>query len=80
MFLFLGFGTFTNYLYHSSSFYEKNLLIILFKILIVFIEILRGSYALPFILIFLDFIYYSFLRKNKYNSNNNFFYYFHFHT
>lgn len=64
VFLFLGFGTFTNYLYHSSSFYEKkNLLIILFKILIVFIEILRGSYALPFILIFLDFIYYSFLRK-----------------
>jgi hypothetical protein len=64
VFLFLGFGTFTNYLYHSSSFYEKkNLLIILFKIIIVFIEILKGSYALPFILIFLDFIYYSFLRK-----------------
>ncbi len=64
VFLFLGFGTFTNYLYHSSSFYEKkNFLIILFKILIIFVEILQGSYALPFILIFLDFIYYSYLRK-----------------
>ncbi len=64
IFLFLSFGTFTNYLYHSNSFYEKkNFLIILFKILIIFIEILRGSYALPFILIFLDFIYYSYLRK-----------------
>lgn len=64
IFLFLGFGTFTNYLYHSNSFYEKkNFLIILFKILIIFVDIIQGFYALPFLLIFLDFIYYSYLRK-----------------
>jgi len=67
VFLFLSFGAFTNYLFHSNKFYEKkNLLIIIFKITIILYELLRGSYALPFILIFLDYVYYSFLKK-KFN-------------
>ena len=64
IFLFLSFGFFTNYLFHSNFFFEKkNILIIFFKLLIILIEILRGSYALPFILVFLDYVYFSYLKK-----------------
>ncbi len=67
VFLFLSFGTFTSYLFHSNYVFEKkNFIIISFKILLIFLEILEGSYALPFIMIFLDYVYYSFLKK-KFN-------------
>ena len=67
VFLFLSFGTFTSYFFHSNSLFEKkNFIIISFKISFIFMEILKGSYALPFILIFLDYVYYSFLKK-KFN-------------
>lgn len=64
VFIFLSFGIFTNYLFHSKSFYKKkNFIIIFYKLSIVLMEILSGSFALSFILIFLDYVYYSYLNK-----------------
>lgn len=68
-FLFFGFGLFTNSLIHEKKFFNiRNNLIFLSKIFIIINEILSGSYALPFILIFLDYTYFSYLKKKFYIS------------
>lgn len=62
--LFLSFGLFTNSFYQTKNLYDKkNFIIIFSKLLVIYVEILSGSYALPFILIFLDYLYFSYLKK-----------------
>ena len=69
VFLFFGFGLFTSSLVHGKSiFNSQSIFIYLCKIFVIIIEILSGSYALPFILIFLDYIYFSYLKRKFYIS------------
>ena len=49
-------------------FNSQSIFIYLCKIFVIIIEILSGSYALPFILIFLDYIYFSYLKRKFYIS------------
>lgn len=60
----IGFALFTNYIYHRKKFFDRKVLTILFlKCYIILSELISGSYALPFTLIFLDYIYYCYLDK-----------------
>lgn len=69
VFLFFGFGLFTSSLIHGKSFFNsRSIFMFSCKIFIIINEILSGAYALPFILIFLDYMYFSYLKKKFYIS------------
>ena len=62
--IFLGFGLFTNYLAQNKKLFKiKVFIIFVIKFIIIYLELIEGSYSLPFLLIFLDYVYYSFIRK-----------------
>ncbi len=61
--LLLGYGLLTKSLLYQDKINKIFFCIILFKLLIIFLEILSGSFAFPFMLIFLDITYLFYIKK-----------------
>ena len=61
--LLLSYGLLTRSLFHQGKMNKVFFCIISLKLLIIFFEILSGSYAFPFMLIFLDITYLFYLKK-----------------
>lgn len=62
--IFFCFGILTNFIANNKKIFNIKIILVLFiKTTVLFLELISGSFALPFLLIFLDYIYFCYIKK-----------------